>query len=101
MRLSISIPDRSHSTVGCVVPQGFLFISGRGPFVAEPRLSATAGAVLLCISKMSVQGDVAWKGSAKLPVAFVSSHALSFLLCRLARGGLFHPLPQWHMGLWL
>lgn len=30
MRLSVSIPDRSQGTVGCLLPWGFLFISGGG-----------------------------------------------------------------------
>ena len=47
------------------------------------------------------KGKVSCKGSAQLPAASVPSHALRPCHGRLARRGLFHQLPQRHVGLWL
>lgn len=59
------------------------------------------GNTIVHLQEVSRRKCVGQEASAILSPAFVSSHTLLFLSCRLARGRLLHPLPQWHVGLWL
>lgn len=71
--------------------------------MAEPRLAAAGagpGGTAVHLQDVST-GKRGLERFSKSLCVFVCSHSLTFLLCRLAWGGLLHQLPQWHMGLWL